>query len=57
LGPFKSISEANGATVIDLIQPWWMLTEKNIESLPKKLSAIPEMEDTAILFDLFGNST
>ncbi len=32
LGKLKPIFEAHGATVIDLIQTGWMLTEKNIFS-------------------------
>jgi hypothetical protein len=57
LASLKPIFEANGATVIDLTKPGWMVSEKNVESLRSKIAAVVGMEDTAIIFDLFGNST
>jgi hypothetical protein len=33
-----------------------MVTESNIESLQKELNAFADSEDTAVIFDLFGNS-
>jgi len=56
LGSLKPIFEANGAIVIDLTKPGWMVTESNIESLQKELNAFADSEDTAVIFDLFGNS-
>jgi hypothetical protein len=56
LGSLKSIFQAHGANVIDLIKPGWMITEKNLESLTQELSALSNMEDTAVIFDIFGNS-
>jgi hypothetical protein len=34
-----------------------MVSEKNVESLRSEIAAVVGMEDTAIIFDLFGNST
>ncbi len=42
--------------MIDLTKPGWMVTESNIESLQKELNAFADLEDTAVIFDLFGNS-
>ncbi len=42
--------------MIDLTKPGWMATESNIESLQKELNAFADSEDTAVIFDLFGNS-
>jgi hypothetical protein len=56
LGSLKPIFQAHGATVIDLTKPGWMITEKNLESLKNELSALSHMEDTAVIFDIFGNS-
>ncbi len=49
--------ESNGAVVIDLTKPGWMITEANVEALPNEISALSNMEDAAIIFDLFGNSS
>jgi hypothetical protein len=57
LASLKPIFESNGATVIDLTKPGWMVSEKNAESLRSEIAALVGMEDTAIIFDLFGNST
>jgi hypothetical protein len=57
LASLKPIFEANGAKVIDLTKPGWMVSEKNVESLRSEIAAVVGMEDTAIIFDLFGNST
>jgi hypothetical protein len=51
LASLKSIFEANGATVIDLTKPGWMVSEKNVESLRSEIAAVVGMEDTAIIFD------
>ncbi len=56
LGSLKPIFQAHGANVIDLTKPGWMITEKNLESLTQELSALSNMEDTAVIFDIFGNS-
>ncbi len=56
LGSLKPIFEANGAVVIDLTKPGWMATESNIDALQKELNAFADSEDTAVIFDLFGNS-
>jgi hypothetical protein len=50
-------NEANGAVVIDLTKPGWMVTEANVESLKSELVALSSMEDVAIIFDLFGNTS
>jgi hypothetical protein len=56
LGSLKPIFEANGAVIIDLTKPGWMATESNIDALQKELNAFADSEDTAVIFDLFGNS-
>jgi hypothetical protein len=56
LGSLKPVFQAHGATVIDLTKPGWMITDKNLESLKNELSALSHMEDTAVIFDIFGNS-
>jgi hypothetical protein len=56
LGSLKPIFQAHGANVIDLTKPGWMITEKNLELLSQELSALSNMEDTAVIFDIFGNS-
>jgi hypothetical protein len=33
-----------------------MATESNIDALQKELNAFADSEDTAVIFDLFGNS-
>ncbi len=60
LASLRPAFEANGAVVIDLTKPGWMINESNesnVESLKSELSAISNMEDAAIIFDLFGNTT
>jgi hypothetical protein len=57
LTSLKPVFESNGAVVIDLTKPGWMITEANVESLRNEISAISNMEDAAIIFDLFGNSS
>jgi hypothetical protein len=54
--PFKPVLQENGAEVIDLTKPGWMITEKNVDSLCSELSEFAELEDTAVIFNLFGNS-
>jgi hypothetical protein len=56
LASLKPAFEANGAVVIDLTKPGWMINESNVESLKSEISAIANMEDAAIIFDLFGNT-
>ncbi len=56
LGSLKPVFQTHGATVIDLTKPGWMITDKNLESLRHELSALSHMEDTAVIFDIFGNS-
>jgi hypothetical protein len=56
LASLRPVSESNGAVVIDLTKPGWMITESNVESLKSELSALSTMEDVAIIFDLFGNT-
>jgi hypothetical protein len=56
LASLRPAFEANGAVVIDLTKPGWMINESNVESLKSELSAISNMEDAAIIFDLFGNT-
>ena len=50
LGSLKPIFLAHGANVIDLTKPGWMITEKNLELLSQELSALSNMEDTAVIF-------
>jgi hypothetical protein len=56
LASLRPIFESNGAVVIDLTKPGWMITESNVESLKSEISALSSMEDVAIIFDLFGNT-
>ena len=56
LGSLKPIFEANGANVVDLSKPGWIITEKNVADLITELTPYASMEDTAVIFDLFGNS-
>jgi hypothetical protein len=56
LASLRPIFESNGAVVIDLIKPGWMITESSVESLKSEISALSSMEDVAIIFDLFGNT-
>ncbi len=56
LSSLKPVFEGAGATVIDLTKPGWIITESNIASLKNELSALSDMEDAAVIFDLFGNS-
>jgi hypothetical protein len=56
LASIRPIFESNGAVVIDLTKPGWMITESNVESLKSEISALSTMEDVAIIFDLFGNT-
>ncbi len=44
-----------GATVIDLTKPGWIITESIIACLKNELSSLSDMEDAAVIFDLFGN--
>jgi hypothetical protein len=57
LASLKPVFESNGAVVIDLTKPGWMITEANVEALRNEISALSNMEDAAIIFDLFGNSS
>ncbi len=56
LGSLKPIFEANSAVVVDLTKLGWMATESNIDALQKELNAFADLEDTAVILDLFGNS-
>jgi hypothetical protein len=56
LASLKPAFEANGSLVIDLTKPGWMINESNVESLKSEISAISNMKDAAIIFDLFGNT-
>ena len=56
LGRLRPIFESQGATVIDLTKPGWMATPANIESLRSELAALADLENCAVVFDVFGNS-
>jgi len=56
LGRLRPVFESQGATVIDLTKPGWMATPSNIESLRSELSALADLENCAVVFDVFGNS-
>ena len=56
LGRLRSVFESQGATVIDLTKPGWMATPANIESLRSELAALADLENCAVVFDVFGNS-
>ena len=56
LASLRPVFESNGAVVVDLTKPGWMITESNVELLKKELMSLSNMEDAAIIFDLFGNS-
>ncbi len=56
LASLRPVFESNGAVVVDLTKPGWMITESNVELLKKELMSLSNLEDAAIIFDLFGNS-
>jgi hypothetical protein len=56
LASLKPIFESNGATVVDLTKPGWTVNEKNVDDLGKELAALANLEEAAVIFDLFGNS-
>ena len=56
LGRLKPVFESQGATVVDLTKPGWMATPSNIESLRSELAALEDLENCAVVFDVFGNT-
>jgi hypothetical protein len=56
LASLRPVFESNGAVVVDLTKPGWMITESNVELQKKELMSLSNLEDAAIIFDLFGNS-
>ncbi len=56
LGRLRPVFESQGATVVDLTKPGWMATPSNIESLRSELAALEDLENCAVVFDVFGNT-
>jgi hypothetical protein len=56
LGRLKPVFESQGASIIDLTKPGWIATPSNIESLCSELAAPADLENCAVVFDVFGNT-
>ena len=52
----KQLTDA-GIEVVNLCTPGWIATPNNVATMTEKLSEIPISDGTAIIFDVFGNST